>query len=287
MIRQREEAQRVVVHLRSLISGQTHHMEHIVRSLHTAPELADYQDDGSEEAQDDDDRRSVTSAGSLTRSNKRLSNSRSLVSLRRVSQKPGRSFSPVGNVDGEKVSPEMESRFFGSPAGSRGKRLSDISLVDVADRHLRDKTEAIANIIRNISDQCAAAVEGLQLAHNAEHDAEADGEAERSSEMGEGVSEVDFNDASSTLTSDPKHSSIPPTPDLYHHRSSTAMSINSISTANDRASQQYNSPGLTTKIVEGDDESERGSILGAQESPIAQKMASSDALRPATARIVS
>ena len=297
LIRQKEEAQRVVVHLRSLISGQTHHMEHIVRSLHTAPELSDAQEDG-ENGQDDSDDRSVTSDRSLTRSH-RLSGTRSYVSLRRVSRKPERPYSPAGSVDSEKVTPEMENRFFASPAGGKGKRLSDQSLVDVADRHLRDKTDAIANIIRNISEQCAAAVEGLQLAHNAEQELDmADGEHEvggstttGGSEMGE-RSEVDFNDASSTLTPysvDPKRSSIPPTPDLYHNnRSSTAMSINSISTANDRVSQQYSSSGLKTKIVTGDDESERGSMLGSQESPITQKMPNQeDVLRPATARIVS
>ncbi|KAF4982909.1 hypothetical protein F66182_17090, partial [Fusarium sp. NRRL 66182] len=33
LTRQRDEAQRIVVHLRSLIDGQTHHMEHIIRNL--------------------------------------------------------------------------------------------------------------------------------------------------------------------------------------------------------------------------------------------------------------
>ncbi len=35
--RQRDEARRVVLHLRSLISGQSHHMEHLVKSL-TSPD---------------------------------------------------------------------------------------------------------------------------------------------------------------------------------------------------------------------------------------------------------
>src|SRR5579871_1614181 len=39
ILRQRDEAQRVVLHLRALIDGQAHHMEHIVKSLSTAPEL--------------------------------------------------------------------------------------------------------------------------------------------------------------------------------------------------------------------------------------------------------
>src|SRR4051794_40022367 len=43
ILRQRDEAQRVVLHLRSLISGQTHHMEHIVRSLGKTPELTEFE----------------------------------------------------------------------------------------------------------------------------------------------------------------------------------------------------------------------------------------------------
>lgn len=37
IMRQRDEARRVVLHLRSLITGQSHHMEHLVQSL-TRPE---------------------------------------------------------------------------------------------------------------------------------------------------------------------------------------------------------------------------------------------------------
>lgn len=39
MVRQRDEARRVVLHLRSLIGGQSHHMEHLVRSLTTPDEM--------------------------------------------------------------------------------------------------------------------------------------------------------------------------------------------------------------------------------------------------------
>lgn len=38
--RQRDEARRVVLHLRSLISGQSHHVEHLVQSLTNPDELA-------------------------------------------------------------------------------------------------------------------------------------------------------------------------------------------------------------------------------------------------------
>ena len=295
IIRQREEAQRVVVHLRSLISGQTHHMEHIVRSLHIAPELADYADGTIDEAQDSgDDHRSVTSERSVARASQRLSSRRSLAALRRVSGRHERSYSPAGSIDGEKVTPEMESRFFGSPAGNKSKRLSESSMIDAADRHLRDKTDAIAHIIRSISDQCAAAVEGLQLAHNAEQELELESNlgtdnhpsGQEGSEAGESSSEVGYGD-NRLNPGDGKNSSIPPTPDLY--RSSTAMSINSTSTANDRGSQQYQlpSPGLRTKIVEGDDESERGSEIGAHDNSVMQKAPAETAERPVTARQVN
>ena len=297
VIRQREEAQRVVVHLRSLISGQTHHMEHIVRSLYTTPELSERADDQFEDAHEDgDDRRGSPSERLHSRASRRLSSSRSAASLRRISRRSERSYSPAPNGDGAKVTPEMESRLFGLPSISNTKRLSDSSLVDVADRHLRDKTESIAHIIRNISDQCAAAVEGLQLAHNAEHEMELENnEAEDDyaqsngndgSEAGELASESGFDDARSSITAvSSKRSSIPPTPDLY--RSSTAMSINSISTTTDRNSQQFATPGLTPKIVESDEQSERGSVVGTSDSPTLTKAHGQDAVRQAETHAVS
>src|SRR3984885_7712881 len=49
ILRQRDEAQRVVLHLRALIDGQTHHMEHIVKSLSQAPEISNYIEEGFED----------------------------------------------------------------------------------------------------------------------------------------------------------------------------------------------------------------------------------------------
>lgn len=327
IIRQREEAQRVVVHLRSLISGQTHHMEHIVRSLSKAPELSEYMDDGLEELpEESDDRRSLASPEPK---DGRLTTSRSLASLRKASRRMNRrSFSPAGSIDGgskaadgEKVTPEMERRFFGSPAADKRKRLSDLSLFDVADRHLRDKTEAIANIIRNISEQCAAAVEGLQLAHNAEQEDELEAMTKQSehliapsedglhsihtaatSEIDEGVSDAGYTDPRTpgSLATEYRNSSIPPTPDLEHHRSSTSMSINSLSTTTDRGSLPYPSyghhhhsqvssgAGPAPKIVEGDDESERSSQAGVFEVGGLQKgLSGGDVVRAQTGRLVS
>ena len=39
ILRQRDDARRVVLHLRSLIGGQSHHMEHLVQSLTKPDEL--------------------------------------------------------------------------------------------------------------------------------------------------------------------------------------------------------------------------------------------------------
>ncbi|MCJ1416154.1 hypothetical protein MMC32_002489 [Xylographa parallela] len=305
IIRQREEAQRVVVHLRSLISGQTHHMEHIVRSLTKAPELSDYIEEGPEtSAEEKDTGRSKTPIEARRESTK-LTQRRSLANLRRSSSRQShRSFSPASTLDGraiegEKVTPEMEGRFFHSPSGVRSKRLSDISLADVADRHLREKTDAISHIIRNISEQCAAAVEGLQLAHNAEHEDEAHENAKHGSQPGapsedeeqsvrtdgsEVASEAGYEEPS-YLSPTYSHSSIPPTPSLDHDRSSTSMSVNSFSTTPDRSSQQY---GLSPKIAEEDDQSEKGSEGGNMESRVLQKSSvSADAMiRAAAARVI-
>lgn len=54
MVRQRDEARRVVLHLRSLIGGQSHHMEHLVRSLTTPDDMMNEIADGFEVDDDDD-----------------------------------------------------------------------------------------------------------------------------------------------------------------------------------------------------------------------------------------
>ena len=296
IIRQREEAQRVVVHLRSLISGQTHHMEHIVRSLTDAPELSDYIEEGF---QDGSDSRSATPSAS-GRDSAALTPRRSMANMRKSSAQ--RTRRPGSSLDGKVIddgnaSPEMESRFFKSR-----KRLSEMSFTGVADRHLRDKTDAITNIIRNISEQCAAAVEGLQLAHNAEHEevlpaekhgsqhgAQSEDEDQSVRTEGSEVASEGGYDEASYLQPDYKHSSVPPTPGLDHDRSSTAMSTNSLSTTPDRSSQQY-SHTIGTKILEGDAESEVGSEAGNHDTGLVQKgsvPSVHEIMRPSTARIVS
>lgn len=245
LLRQRDEAQRVVLHLRALIDGQAHHMEHIVKSIGTAPETAEFLDaeehqDGEEYGKDGTPFSPIREMGGFgsrasSRASTRLSHSR---------------------LDGEDVSSPRESRLLSSAVR---KRLSELSVTDVADRHLRDKTDAIAYIIRNISEQCAAAVEGLDLARRADtsstaseggdDDQAAESEKKRGKRKSKGLStdsydvdhrsnasESEYGDsrtesATGSYLHPKRASTVPNTPDLVHDRSSTSMSIGSESTA--------------------------------------------------------
>lgn len=271
LTRQRDEAQRVVLHLRALIDGQAHHMEHIVKSLSSAPELTEYIEEGFDE---DDEESSQTSEKVenkpevATRTSKMPDalptrpQSR-LVSSRAASRTFIRTGTAAGHhLDGEDVSPDMEDRLLSNV--SNRKRLSTMSMADVADRHLRDKTDAIAYIIRNISEQCAAAVEGLQLAQRADNEEEENlsqkGRIVSRSENGQAstVQGSDFGDDRSDYLDPARGSSIPPTPDLVHNRSSTSMSMASASTTPERHSLQHykhhDIPEMPTRIVEDDDD---------------------------------
>lgn len=301
LLRQRDDSQRVVLHLRSLINGQTHHMEHIVRSLNTPSELSSYIDEGfddtpedareSAEHSDNGVALNLTPKEPLSPSASRLSN-----------------HSGVEKVDGEDVTPEMESRFFSSLiAENKTGRGSRLSMVDVADRHLREKTDAIADIIRNISNQCAAAVEGLQLAQDAndeEHLAAAAAAASKNNTVApshedgheHASARTDKSEMGDTGTEDGNtshlhpyddrashRSSIPPTPDLVNNRSSTSMSGYSASTAPDRSSGMYSTG---TKIVGGEEEEfGEGSEVGGTNMGMG-KGQMGDGARPMTARMV-
>ena len=211
IMRQRDEARRVVLHLRSLIGGQSHHMEHLIHSLTKPDDLFSEIQGGYDEIE-------------------------------------------VGGDDEE----ETENTGLKPPSRTT-KRLSASSFKDVADRHLKDKTDAITHIIRNIAEQCQAAVESLQLAQ----DAETRENNRRHSNLSTAQSE-DGNDGNSAATSDVgddsllqpgRGSSIPPTPDLIPNRSSTAMSFASTATTPERSSQQYMArEDIPTKIVEDDEE---------------------------------
>ena len=299
--RQRDESQRVVLHLRSLINGQTHHMEHIIRSLNHTPEASNYVAGGFEDTPEGVDDRVSVASSDTHKSPKRLARLRT--DRRRRSYSSTSNYDSDSKADGEHVTPEMENGFFSSILSEKSGRASRLSMADVADQHLRDKTDAIADIIRNISEQCAAAVEGLQLAHHADQDDEMlegkkvhdenlapseDGHEQSIRTDGSDMGEVE---ESSFLSPDGHNSSIPPTPDLVHNRSSTSMSMVSTSISSDRSSQHYHThPDIVTKIVENGDEDERRSeaSTGLAESGKAKPThVDVDGLaRPVTARLI-
>ena len=307
LMRQRDESQRVVFHLRSLIDGQTHHMEHIIRSLNRAPELNDLANESFEDASEEPETGAVAANGD-GQSFEPGSRSQSRRSMSRTSIRSS----------GDKVSPEMESRFFSNLVSSRsGSRLS---IADTADRRLRDKTDAIANIIRNISEQCAAAVEGIQLAHDADADdqdhidpalLEKSGHKHKQSEDSEHTEDSrlgapdDNADADSGVGGSTGHltpngdreerrqsgSTMPPTPDLVGGRSNTSMSGYSVSTGatRDRDSHQWQSQAHrnakdSIKVV-GEEEHEHVSEIDDQD--VVKNKASDNASRPVTSRLVN
>ena len=245
-------------------------MEHIVRTLGKSPELAEYIESGYDEEGDD--------LEDIAEEEKGEEKGTSEDTAAYDSRASSRSYRH--SKTGDDMTPEMEARLITGVRNS--KRFSTASIIDVADRHLRDKTDAIAHIIRNISEQCAAAVEGLQLAHDAEVEAEeralnqARATHRQSSRLSTATASDDGHSAQGSENGDDsmllhpsgRASSIPPTPDLVHNRSSTSMSISSATTTPERSSQQYTiGTDIPTKIVEDSDEeverrSEGEEVLG-------------------------
>ena len=290
LLRQRDEAQRVVLHLRALIDGQAHHMEHIVKSLNENPDTVPFAD-GEEDAMPE-------SSAVAERGPRREKDESDLGPIRGVSGMRSGSSSrsstrQSSRLDGERASTAMESRLLSSAAAR--KRFSELSMTDVADRHLRDKTDAIAYIIRNISEQCAAAVEGLDLARRAESVSTESNDDDRSEsgrkkrrgkrsanslsphsedrefqEQQSNGSESEYGDSRSESTGylHPKRSSgVPPTPDLVHDRSSTSMSLGSESTSatpqrhslsSHYKVQEEDIPEVPTRVIDNEGVSELG-----------------------------
>lgn len=175
--RQRDEAHRVVLHLRALIDGQAHHMEHIVKQINNAPEM---QGEQSKEAEE------------------------------------------------EKPATGLRSIFNSNPSAAPTASPKRQSMNDVADRYLREKTDSISYIIRNISEQCAKAISDLQMANRTDT---VDSLVEENPDLAAGS--VDGEEGSINTARD----SIPPTPDLVHHnRSSTSMSVTTDGTYRDTES---------------------------------------------------
>ena len=237
LLRHRNEAQRVVLHLRALIDGQAHHMEHVIKSLPDAPELQDMlqevDENGEPKRTDSGAIHSIRGALGLAPSR---SNSQS-----------------VRNSQPRQSEEVTESR---PHHNSSADTVPKVGMTDVADKYLRDKTDSITYIIRNISEQCAAAVEGLQLAQRAEGEPSVSGKSMRSN--GLSVTEPSLvsetADDESTRT---ERNSVPPTPDLVHHRASTAMSTTTDGTFSRDASHPE-VHDTRTKIAGQDDESVDG-----------------------------
>ena len=254
IMRQRDEAQRVVIHLRALIEGQAHHVEHLVRSLG---------DPEPEEIAEEEDVNGTPTAPTRPTSVSYISRRTSRTSSRSSSRTASRASTiDVRGLDSEDVSPDMERRLVSSPSM---KRFSQMSWSDVADRNIRDKTDAIADIIRNISEQCAAAVEGLHLAQAAaEQEEEAIREEEQESEYDSDRddSRKHVNSRKSTVDESSllrpgDRSSVPSTPELTH-RASTAMSMSSTLTPERNSLGGYGDVDVPTKILETDNMSETG-----------------------------
>lgn len=217
LVQQRDQAQRVVLHLRSLITGQTHHMQHLIRSIGSADELSESVKAGYGDADDEE---------SSTSEIDRRQGSSSKASMR------------------------------GSESRSSRREASIAS----SDRQLREKTDAIADIIRNISEQCAAAVEGLQLANEAVDINRTLSETEPESDVNDRLATSSGERASSSMsrgeavtTPLSERSSVPPTPELVHQRSSTALSMASTAPTAYTGRNSVRDLNSQTKIASADD----------------------------------
>ena len=281
LARQRDEAQRVVLHLRSLINGQTHHMEHIIRSIGSEVDISELaEQEAAEESKEFNESKAAEPTLAPT------------PEPRRKSSTPRLDDNRASRVVKD-MSPELEQHLLNIGNG-HNRSLARLSITDVADRYLRDKTDAISDIIRSISEQCAAAVEGLHLAQDAEDDDSDESSktlngnrlaAEDQSSIREGS---EMGDVDNSLHAR-RGSSVPPTPDLVHNRSSTSMSMVSNSTFPERSSQQYGPGEVPTRIVEDDDEHshETDGLDDQTETGTLSKQTSEDLMRSSTSRLVA
>lgn len=219
ILRQRDDAQRVVLHLHSLIEGQSHHMQHIVKDLQSNPRRQQNGTSASAQHPDSVLERVEASAAGLASSFRETFG---------LDNHPYNSAS-----DAEDTLPSASSTH-------RNNHQSD----DEADRDLRDKTESIAYILRNISEQCAVAVSSLQLAQRSATPAPAAPAASARDfahvQSDAGVEPSLLGGDAETVLSDSRLST-PPTPDLVEHgqggdrNSSSGMSMTTEGTFRDSA----------------------------------------------------
>lgn len=274
---QRDDALKVVLHLRKLIDGQAHLLEDIVQTLPQEIALA------TEEPE-------VNAPPSLKPALDRLA-------VPDHQDRSSSAWSTREKLEGADVTPEMEDKFFDGARGSgasgfprgldRAKRYSLASISDVADKSLKEKTSAIADIIKNISEQCAKAVDTLHLVDE-EYEAlarddvsEAVGPSINGDDEDVGSTEVNGDDARSEGTSARRGSDVSdrsaasavtrPTPELFK-RSSTSFSNFSNTNANRHSAytEATSVGGGDTKLADDEETGEQDDVVGTLASNKAQ-----------------
>ena len=204
-------------------------------------------------------------------------------------------------LEGADVSPEMEDKFFdgtrapgynnGFPHGlDRSKRYSLASISDVADKSLKEKTGAIADIIKHISEQCARAVGTLRLVDEEYEALSRDdiSEAVGPSIMGDDDDEihstsVQGDDTKSEGTSARRGSDVSersntsgltrPTPDLVKRSSTSFSNFSNTNASRHSAYTEATSIGGDSKLVD-EEEDEEDDVLGTMASAKAEVNAS-------------
>lgn len=241
VIRQRDDAQRVVLHLHSLIEGQSHHMNHIVKDLRQGPRQSGNEHEHHEESLIERVEESATNL---------VNGFRETFGL--ITHPYNGQHDNEGSVTGA----HADSRSLSSRATTNTRPpLMD----DEQDRYLHEKTESIAYILRNISEQCAAAVDSLQLAQHStspaletsnihlngnsskhhHHNNVAQSEAGAEPSLLGGDEETVRTDRLST----------PPTPDLeYQNRNSSSMSVTTEGTFRDSSIPEM---PIVSKLIPG------------------------------------
>jgi hypothetical protein len=283
-VSQRDEALKVVLHLRKLIDGQAHLLEDIVHSFPN--EIAVQAEEAETSAQP-----------SLKPALDRLEVPNQERVTAAIQERSSSVMSQREKLEGADVTPEMEDKFFDgsrAPGGTgfphgfdrRSKRYSLASISDVADKSLKEKTSAIADIIKNISEQCARAVDTLHLVDE-EYEAlagddvsEAVGPSIMGTDDGDEVisTEVQGDDARSEATSNRRNSDVSirsatsgitrPTPE-YLERSSTAFSnFSNGNLSRHSAYTEATSVGGDTKMI--DEEEEERDVVGTMSSARAE-----------------
>jgi hypothetical protein len=268
-VSQRDEALKVVLHLRKLIDGQAHLLEDIVHSFpnEVAGSAEEVETVGQPSLKPALDRLEVPNQERVTAA---------------IQERSSSAMSQREKLEGADVTPEMEDKFFDgsrAPGGNgfphgldrRSKRYSLASISDVADKSLKEKTSAIADIIKNISDQCARAVDTLHLVDE-EYEAlagddvsEAVGPSIMGTDDEEVIStEVQGDDTRSEATSNRRNSDVSirsaasgitrPTPE-YLERSSTAFSnFSNGNLSRHSAYTEATSVGGDTKMIDEEEE---------------------------------